>query len=748
MDKKVLAVLDQLTLEQKAALVSGKNMWFTAAVDAANISAIMMTDGPAGLRKQIPKEGETLSVNASVKAISYPSAALVASTFDRSLARDLGQHLGEEAQAENISLLLGPGVNIKRSPLGGRNFEYYSEDPLVAGEIGTAYINGLHDKGVGATVKHFAANNRENHRFTNSSDMDERTLREIYLAPFERIIKQAHPEAVMASYNKINGVLNVQNERLLTDILRQEWGFTGVVMSDWMAVADHVASLQAGLDLEMSGKGDASTSEIVDAVKAGTITDEQLDLSAGRVLAMVVSLLDKKSAHVPYDRGEHHEFARKLAYGGIVLLQNKDHVLPLKSGKSVAFVGAMADQPRYQGSGSSHVTPDHVVSALEAAKQADLDVRFASGYELSKTAIDEELEKQAIELAQHADQVVVFVGYRDDDESEGFDKTNLSLPENQTHLIQSLAQHVAHISVVLANGSVVEMPWRDQVDAIVETYLAGEAVGEATIDILTDHVNPSGKLAETFPVKLADTPSYGTFDQSNEHEHYHEGIFVGYRYYDLHHQAVAFPFGFGLSYTTFEFSDLVIGDWQEDNLQVTATVKNTGSVDGSTVPQLYISNLVSPVEKPVRELRQFDKVAVAAGKSKMVTFTLHARDFSWFDADNMTWQADNGLYEIAVGSSSRDLPLTKQLTIKHFASQPLVVNMDTYLNVLLANETTKSVLMQMFGEQLAQFTNQDDASAADQQMLFNTPLRALVAGGFPVAAVQAFIDQSNAALKK
>ncbi|HAT54524.1 MAG TPA: glycosyl hydrolase, partial [Lactobacillus sp.] len=447
-----------------------------------------------------------------------------------------------------------------------------------------------------------------------------------------------------------------------------------------------------------------------------------------------------------YDRAAHHQFARKLAADGIVLLKNAQNVLPVAPTDKLAFIGVMADHPRYQGAGSSHVTPDHVVSALAAAKSAGLNVTYAPGYSLDVGEIDNDLQTAAVKLARKADTVIIFVGYRDRDESEGFDKTSLSLPENQTALIQALSRAVKKLVVVLANGSVVEMPWRNQVTAIVETYLAGEAVGEATIDILTGAVNPSGRLAETFPVRLADTPSFGTFDQNNDVENYHEGLFVGYRYFDLHQQNVAFPFGFGLSYTTFNYTNLTIHDWESDDLRVTFTIKNTGERAGAEVPQLYLSNLTSTIEKPVRELRQFDKVFLAPNEEKTVTLTLHSRDFSWYNADQHKWEADNGDYELTIGASSRDLRLTQRITVDRFEAKPLLVTFDTYLNVLMANETTKNIIMQMFGEQLSQYTSQDSASTADTEMLFNTPLRALVAGGFPESVIQSFIDQANAAL--
>lgn len=564
--------VEGLTLKEKAALVIGHDFWFTAVVPG--VDKMMMTDGPSGLRKQAD-DADALGLNDSVDAVCFPCSALTASSFDDDMLMRLGENLGIAAKAERVGVLLGPGVNIKRSPLAGRNFEYFSEDPLLAGRMGTAYVKGVQSKGVGVSVKHFALNNRENQRFTNSSNVDERTMREIYLAQFERIVKEAHPATIMCSYNKVNGTLNSQNQRLLTRILRDEWGFDGLVMSDWGAVADHVAALQAGLDLEMPGKGPASVDEIVGAVKDGQLDEKVLNKSALRVLKMVAKW-QTKGAVALYDKDAQHEFARKLADDSIVLLKNEHHELPLDKQSSLAVIGELAARPRYQGGGSSHVNVHQVVTPLAAMPQT---ATYAQGYRLARDAVDVELMDAAVNLARQSQQVVYFMGYPEEMESEGFDKTTIDLPENQVALLNKLIQVNHHVTVVLQNGSVVAMPWADQVNAILETYLAGEAVGEATLDILTGKVNPSGKLSETFPLWLADNPTYPTFDSEQNEENYHEGLFVGYRYYDSKQLPVRFPFGHGLSYTTFSYHDLKVMV-KDDQVQVEFQLTNTGNLPG------------------------------------------------------------------------------------------------------------------------------------------------------------------------
>lgn len=744
--------LADLTLEEKAALVSGKHNWYTATIDRLDLPTLMMTDGPSGLRKQDPDAGAN-DLNNSVQAITYPAAALSASTWNQPLMHQLGEHLGAEARAEQVSLLLGPGVNLKRSPLGGRNFEYLSEDPLVAGKLGSAYVQGVQSQHVGVSVKHFAANNRENQRFTASSDMSQRTLRELYLRTFETIVKTAHPATLMTSYNKINGTLNSQNKRLLREILRDEWGFHGAVMSDWGAVADHAAALRAGLDLEMPGKGQASIDEIIRAVETGELDEGTLDKAVRHMLHL---LRDWEAAPQAgrYDHHAHHEFARKMADDGIVLLKNDDQELPLKpaaAGK-VVIIGELADKPRYQGAGSSHVNPSELTTPLAALKDSGLNADYYPGYHLNEDETNDDLADQALAAAQNADHVIVFAGYPASAESEGFDKNSLMLPENQTDLIGSLAKVNAHTTVVLQNGSAVEMPWINTVAAVVETYLAGEAVGEATWDIIIGKVNPSGHLAETFPLRLTDTPMAPTFGQDPHHEYYSEGIFMGYRYYDTHEMHVLFPFGHGLSYTTFEYTDLHV-DGNARGATISFNVTNTGDVAGQAVPQLYVANHASHAPMPTKELRAFTKVAVAPGETKPVTLHLSRRDFSWWCERNHRWQADTGDYEIMVGASSRDMRLQTKLSMD-FENSPAPVTSETYLTTIVQDPELLAIFKQTVIQPLANdgdgsgnpFVATDEngeAVALKDRMFLNMPLRAVVALGTSRQLIHHFIHEAN-----
>lgn len=723
-----------LTLEEKASLVTGHDFWFTATVPG--VDRMMMTDGPSGLRKQADSS-DALGLNDSVDAVCFPSSALTASSFNDEMLFKLGEHLGVAAKAERVGVLLGPGVNIKRSPLAGRNFEYFSEDPLLAGRMATAYVQGVQSKGVGVSVKHFALNNRENQRFTNSSNVDERTMWEIYLAQFERVVKEAQPATIMCSYNKINGTLNSQNQRLLTKILRDEWGFDGLVMSDWGAVADHVAALQAGLDLEMPGKGQPSIDEIVQAVKTGRLDEEVLNKSALRVLKMVEKWQTKGSVE-SYDKETQHQFARQLADDSIVLLQNQNNELPVKDGTSLAVIGELAANPRYQGSGSSHVNAHHVVTPRDAMPE---NASYAQGYRLDGTDVDQKLTDEAIALAKKNDQVVYFMGYPAEMESEGFDKKTIDLPANQEALLNELVKVNQHVTVVLQNGSVVAMPWADQVNAIVETYLAGEAVGEVTWDILTGQVNPSGKLSETFPIRLADNPTFPTFNSERNQENYHEGLFVGYRYYDSKQQPVRFPFGHGLSYTTFQYDHLKVAS-EGNQINVEFTITNTGKVAGQEVAQLYVANHVSQVEKPAKELRDFVKVSLQPGESKVVKCSLGHRAFAWYNAEQRMWEADNGQYEILIGSSVEDIRLRQTFDYELGVDPLQKITPETYVVDLVNHQSPKikhALEVTGLGRQLTAILQSDSA-----QLLENIPLRSLVMANIDPQMVQKFIELANA----
>lgn len=721
-----------LTLEEKASLVSGKDFWFTAAVPG--VAPMMMTDGPSGLRKQAAG-ADALGINDSVTAVCFPCSTLTAASFDDDLLNHLGQELGTAAKAEQIGVLLGPGVNIKRSPLAGRNFEYFSEGPYLAGRMGTAYVQGVQSQGVGVSVKHFAANNRENQRFTASSNIDERTLREIYLRQFEMIVKEAQPATVMCSYNKLNGTLVSQNQRLLTRILRDEWGFDGLVMSDWGAVVDHVAAIQAGLDLEMPGKGDESVREIVSAVKEGRLQESVLETAALRVLKMVERYQTQPEV-TDYDRDAQHAFARRAATEGIVLLKNDGGQLPLAADAKVAVIGELAAKPRFEGGGSSHVNAYKLVTPQEAMPAA---ATYAQGYRLDGQD-DVKLLQEAVAVAKQADRVVVFAGLPEEMESEGFDKETISLPANQNALIAAVVAANPNTTVVLQNGSALEMPWADQVPAILETYLAGEAVGEATWDVLTGAVNPSGKLSETFPLDLKDNPTYGTFNADFANETYHEGLLVGYRYYTTKQVPVRFPFGHGLSYTSFAYADLQVVEGADD-VQVSFTVTNTGKVAGKEIPQVYVANRVSRVEKPAYELRNFTKVSLAPGESQRVTLTLDRRAFAWYNPATASWQADNGAYRILVGASATDLRLSQDFTLTIGTNPAAQVSGETYVGDLTRNltESQKQAL-----EELGLYEEFQSLMAPEQAAIMaNIPLRSLGMIGLDGKQLKDLLEKLN-----
>ncbi|AOF48349.1 glycosyl hydrolase family 3 [Tetragenococcus halophilus] len=730
-------LLEQLSLEEKASLVSGTDFWYTTAIECLDIPSLNLTDGPAGLRKQAG-DSDALGLNKSVEAINFPAANLIACSFDRKALQELGERLGNAAQSEDVSILLGPGINIKRSPLAGRNFEFFSEDPYLTGELGAAYVKGVQNKGVGVSLKHFVANNRENQRFTVSSNIEERPLREIYLHAFETIVKDAHPYTIMCSYNPLNGVLNAQNRTLLTDILRNEWGFDGIVLSDWGAVADSAASVQAGMDLEMPGKGKASQQAVVEAVQNNQLAVEDLDNSVLRILKLIQQLTDNAQTDPSYDKEKQHELARVLASNSMVLLKNDEQVLPIKEDDSLLVVGELADNPRSQGGGSSHVNAYKVSSPLENIQSGHSNVHFEQGYHLDQTA-DKNLSSKALEAAKKADKVVLFAGFPESLESEGFDKDSLLLPENQNRLIQEISQVNDNVVVVLQNGSVVAMPWIHQVKAILETYLAGETVGEATWDVLKGTVNPSGKLAETFPQRVEDNPTALTFNASTIDENYREGLFVGYRYYDKKKLAPLFPFGHGLSYTTFAYQDLTVEE-KENNFILTVTLSNTGKVAGSEVVQVYISNQTSNIEKPEKELKQFEKVYLEPNETKKVKIVLDDNAFMWYNVDKKDWQIDDGSYLVQVGSSSADIRLTQEVTIQKGTKTHPEVTSDTYIADIMKRDDLKDLIATTeFGKTLNNLIGDDSNS----KMLENIPLRAAEMMGFSPAQVKAFIDKAN-----
>ena len=665
--------LSELTLEEKASLCLGSDFWHTAPVERLGIPQIMVSDGPHGLRAQL-EEADHVGIGGSAPATCFPTASALGSSWNTELFRTVGEALGREAKKLGVSVVLGPGINMKRSPLCGRNFEYISEDPWLAGELATAMVQGTQSQGIGTSLKHYAANNQEDDRLRVSAEVDDRTLREVYLPAFERVVKLSQPWTVMCAYNKINGTYCSEHYWLLTEVLREEWGFEGLVVSDWGAVHDRVAALRGGLDLEMPPNLGVSDAAIVAAVGDGSLYESILDDSVSRVLQLVDRSQPALAARGEFDFAEHHALARRAAQESAVLLKNAGNVLPLQpaSGSTVAVIGEFARTPRFQGAGSSQVNPtliDVPLDELQSALAGQAEVRFAAGFGIGTTDNDEQLMQEAVELATEADQVLVFLGLPGEDESEGFDRTHIDLPANQLVLLHALAEVHDRLIVILANGGVVRVStWEEKVAAILECWLSGQAAGAATVDLLLGVANPSGKLAETIPVRLQDNSSYLNFPGEEGVVRYGEGIFIGYRAYDKLIQHVSYPFGFGLSYTTFRIDDInvsITGSVAGGDLAatVTASVTNTGQRAGAEVVQVYVGDVEASVARPLRELKGFVKVHLEPGETRQVSCDLDERAFAFWSQRLQRWVVESGEFLIAVGSSSRDLVATEAITI-------------------------------------------------------------------------------------
>lgn len=727
-----------MTLEEKAGMCSGLDFWHLKHVDRLGIPEVMVSDGPHGLRKQDDK-GDHLGMNDSIKAVCFPPACLAACSFDRDLMHEMGSAIGREAQANDVSVVLGPAVNIKRSPLCGRNFEYYSEDPYLAGEIAAAFINGVQSEHVGTSIKHFAANNQEYHRMSGSSEVDERTLREIYFPAFETAVKKAQPYTFMCSYNQINGTFASENKWLLTNVLRGDWGFEGYVMSDWGAVNDRVPGLEAGLDLEMPGSGGFNDAEIVKAVKDGSLDEAVLDQAVERILRIIYLYADN---HTPqeFTMEADHEEARRIAEESMVLLKN-DGVLPLNPSEKIAFIGGFAKNPRFQGGGSSHINCFRTASALDSLPE-HAQVTYAEGFPADRDAYDETLAAAAIKAAETANKAVIFAGLPDSFESEGYDRSHMQLPSCQNRLISEILKVQPNTIVVLHNGSPVELPWRHEVKGILEAYLGGQAGGAAVTRILFGAVNPSGKLAETFPEKLSDNPSYLFFGDGDKVE-YREGIYVGYRYYDTKEMPVAYPFGYGLSYTTFAYSDLRLDKetmTDSDTLHVSFDITNTGSVAGKEIVQLYIRDLTGSTNRPLKELKGFEKVSLEPGETKTVTIELDYRSFAWYSTNLGDWYAAGGSYEILIGASSRDIQLLSKVTLKTARVLPLHVHKNTTLGELCRNPRTKEIAEKLANQILAGMGA--GASEAASEAISDEMNTAMI-DSMPLRALRSFTDMSG-----
>ena len=653
---KYQGIIDKMKLEDKVALCSGAGFWSTKRYDEYGIPSIWMNDGPHGLRKQADEE-DHLGISKSRPSTCFPAACATSSSWDRDLIYEMGIALGNECLQEQTNILLGPGINIKRNPLCGRNFEYFSEDPFLAGELATQWILAVQSKGVAVSLKHFAANSQENQRLTSDSVVDERALREIYLSAFEIAVKNAKPKTIMCAYNLLNGTYCSDNKYLLTDILRQEWGFDGVVISDWGATNDRVEGFKAGMDLEMPGSDGHFDKSVIEAVRSGRLSESDIDKSVDRLLTLIFDTVNIEKGQ--YDLEAHHQLARKVARESAVLLKNDNSILPIKNNVKIALIGDLANDIRYQGSGSSRINPTKLSNFLDGFKDYNADFVYYKGYENSKPNM--ELMIEAANAAKQADIAIVVAGLPDDFESEGFDRTSLDMPESHNALINEVAAQNKNTIVMLLGGAPVTMPWLSKVKAVVNMYLPGQAGGLAAADIIFGTANPSGKLAETYPACYSDVVCSDTYGVNPKQALYSESIFVGYRYYDKANKSVLFPFGFGLSYTSFSYSDFkVIGEFPK--IKVCVTVKNTGNYDGAEVVQLYVGKPQDGVFCPQKELKGFEKVWLKKGERATVDISLDDRAFSYYNVQNKEWIVQSGTYSIMLGSSSRDIYYTYQVS--------------------------------------------------------------------------------------
>ena len=735
-------LIAQMTLEEKAGLLSGQDFWHTKPVERLGIPRTMVSDGPHGLRKQ-DEEGDHLGINDSIKAVCFPAASATAASFDPDMLEKMGEALGDACQHEKLSVLLGPAVNIKRSPLCGRNFEYFSEDPYLTGVMATALIKGIQSKNVGTSIKHFALNNQEHRRMSSSSDCDERTIREIYFPAFEMAVKEAQPWTVMCSYNRINGTYASENPWLLTDVLRKEWGFEGYVMSDWGAVSNRVAGVAAGLDLEMPASGGINDRKIVEAVKAGKLDEKAVDLCCERILNIIYRYVENAKPETPWDMEAQHQMAADVAAECMVLLKNEGEILPLSKEDEIAFIGEFAEKPRFQGGGSSHINCFKTTGAVEAAKAQGLKVTYAQGYSVKTDDAPAEMIAEAVAAAKKAKVAVVFAGLPDAYESEGYDRTHMRMPESQNRLIEAVAEANPNTVVVLHNGSPVEMPWIGKVKAVLEAYLGGQAVGMAQVKVLFGDVNPSGHLPESFPIKLEDNPSYLFYGGEPRGTEYREGIFVGYRYYDKKKMSVLFPFGYGLSYTTFEYSNLKLSTdsmKDTDELTVTVTVKNTGKRAGKAVAQLYVGDAEGYVNavRPVRELKGFRKVALEPGESKEVTFTLCKRAFATWRAEIHDWWVETGDFTIEIGDSVANLPLKATVKVESTRELPRHYDLDSIVMDVMADPKANAIMGEFLKKAFAIFSMADENQTEAAQEAISDDMGEAMMGYMPIRGALSF----------
>ena len=657
-------IIEKMTLEEKASLCSGKDYWHLVGIERLELPEIMVSDGPHGLRKHNDKKEKT-DIMGSVPAICFPTASATACSWDEELLFEMGQALGDECLTENVSVLLGPGMNIKRSPLCGRNFEYFSEDPYLAGKMAAAFIKGVQSKGIGTSLKHFAANNQETRRMTIDTIADERTLREIYLAGFEIAVREGKPWTVMNAYNRLNGKYCAENDWLLNDVLRKDWGYDGVVVTDWGAENEIVDGIKAGQNLEMPGSNGLAPAKLVKAVKTGELDEAVLDERVDQIVDVILKAKETLGRY-QYNGLEHHAIARRIAENAMVLLKNENGILPLKKDARVAVIGEFAKAPRYQGAGSSQINPRMVDSVFDTLLEKGLPFVYAQGYDKTKDVTDLTLLKEAVEIAKQTEIVVVFAGLTEVYESEGFDRDHLSIPQSHIDLINAVARVNPNVVIVLQGGAPVEMPWEGCAKAILNGYLGGQASGSATVALLYGDVNPSGKLAETYPYALEDNSSFFNFPGSRKSVEYRESLYVGYRYYDSAKKDVRYPFGYGLSYTTFAYTDLKLGKKaakDTDTISVSFKVKNTGAVAGAEIAQLYVRDVHSTAFRPDKELKGFKKVFLAPGEETTVTLELSKRAFAYYNVNIGDWHVESGDFNILVGASSRDIRLEATLRV-------------------------------------------------------------------------------------
>lgn len=731
--------VSELTLEEKASLTSGADFWTTKAIDRAGIPSVMMTDGPHGLRKQ---SGATdhLGLASSVPATCFPPAVGIGSSWDPEIIERVGAAIGVEAAIENVAVVLGPGINIKRSPLCGRNFEYFSEDPIVSGILGAASVRGIQSKGVGTSLKHFAANNQEFDRMRASSDVDPRPLREIYLRGFERVVKDASPWTVMCSYNKLNGVWTSEDPWLLTSVLRDDWGFDGLVVSDWGAVNDRVAGVAAGLDLEMPASGGRTDAQLVAAVRAGTLEESVLDTAAGRAIDLVRKAGERPAVAGPLDVDAHHALAREAAGRSIVLLKNEGALLPLAGDQKIAVIGAFATEPRFQGAGSSLINPTRIDKALDGLRVVGGEnVSYAAGFTVEGGTIAtsgrtaDDLRAEAVGVARAADVAVLFLGLPAAEESEGFDRDHIDLPAEQLAVLDAVLEVNPRVVVVLSNGGVVALPFADRVPAIVESWLLGQAGGSAVADVLYGAVNPSGKLTETVPVRLEDNPSFGNFPGEFGHVRYGEGLLVGYRWYDAKGLDVTFPFGHGLSYTTFEYGTATAEVGADGDIVVRVDVTNAGDHDGREVVQVYVAPERSIVQRAPRELKAFASVALAAGETRAVELVVRREDLAYWDIRVDRWVVEGGAYAVEVAASSRDIRATVSVDVSgDEVHQELTMN--SSIGDLMSHPTAGPIVQQALGGLMGGLGG--DAAAAS--MMPNDDAMQKMMASFPIGRLAGF----------